>query len=395
MASIETAPQLRQFSYECAAFIRDYLPSFRVTFGGYCNEAHVTPRLPISTELYAEKLYLAMFSQSPSSNTQLLEQTIREFVTDTVDAESVLLKTWMHMINDFVDVLEDTSSSTQALLELVHWIDHLSLALYHTYFHISQETTREQDKWTTDHQHRSMELAEGFARLLEQPAKQGELSAGNPVEPTLNGRCYFRGVEMVLKADLLSARRERIRCRLEPRYCAIASRSNHLLIDCPNSEGQILAQIMAVDMKAHEVALNRFESIPKGEDRRHEVRVEPAVPVDVRMLHAGGQVRATVVDISEHAVALYVRNSGVDLENHIDLKFTLPCPTGIGCEIEIETEGVVSDIRLDKRRDPRAHVLVVNFESDTSTHADLSNYVAHRQSVILKEIRHIMEGDTT
>lgn len=378
--------ELPHFSYECAAFIRDYLPTFRAVFGGFCQEGQEVPKLPISTELYAEKLYLVMFSQSGASNLQLLENTLRDFVTDTLDAESVLLKTWMHMINDFVDVLEDTSASTHLLLELVDWIDHLSLALYHTYFHISQEATRENTNWSQDLQQQAEALTATYQGLLR---GSQDTHDSTPVE--LSGRCYFRGIEIRLLAKLQATRKDRITCQAEPRFCAALSRTEFAILDGPKPGSKVIAEVLAVDLKQSQVAFNRFRQLPKNDDRRHGVRVEPAVAVDLKLVHAAGQSRGTIIDISANSMAVYLRNTGVDMASRIVANFSLPNPAADARHRDFELEAVVSGIRADRRGDPRAHVLVLQLEMDNPARTALSQYVMTRQSEILSEIRHIME----
>jgi len=387
MSIARSMGELPQFSHTTATFIRDYLPTFRSTFGRFCAQADVTPQLPISTELYAEKLYLAMFSQSTSPHAKVLEQTIREFVTESVNAESVLLKTWMRMINDFVDLLEDTSSSTEKLLELATWVDQLSLGLYHTYFHISKEVVHDPAKWTPELLQKSRDIIASYGEQTTQPVEENQAD-----DKLIEGLCYFRGVEVTMQVAIQDVRKERITCRLDPRVCAVASRADHVLLQSPDAKNLVVAEILACDLKENLVALNHFEEIPKSSNRREEVRVEPYSPVDVDVHHSEGRSRGTVIDISERSVAIYLRNTGVDLSEKLQLAFQIPCKTAESGFMEIQTDALLKTIRTDRRGDPRAHVIVLEFDSDNATRAALAQYVTSRQTEILKEIRHIMEG---
>lgn len=375
---------LPQFSYECAVFIRDYLPRFRSNFAKFCVEAEETPKLPISTELYAEKLYLSMFSHT-SMNQALLEQTIRDFVTNTLDAEPVLLKTWMRMINDFVDVLEASSASTPLLMELVHWIDQLSLALYHTYFHISQEVVREEGKWTEERCKQSAHIANGYKQLLVKEHTSDE------APPALMFSCYFRGVEVSFEGTVETVEEGRIICSLEPRHVAVSSRVDHLLLSNPLHGDTMLAEVQHADQKSCQITLHHFEPLAQQADRRSVIRVEPAFPIDVALQDTTGKSVGTIIDLSSNAVSIYLRNTGVDLSEELTLSCELCCDTNSKA-LELDVPASVSRVRADKRSDPRAHVIVLSLKLDTATRSQLDAYIANRQTEILKEIRHIMEG---
>lgn len=383
MLDIPVQHETMRFSYETASFVRDYLPRFRANFAQFCAEAEHAPELPMSTQLYAEKLYLAMFSQTEPQNSLMLDETIREFVLSTMDAEPVLLKAWMRMINDYVDVLEDSSASTSLLQELVNWIDRISMTLYHTYFSISQETEIDESKWTDEAMAMSVEIGRQFEELI---SSEGD----NDVQ--VDVWAYYRGVPDHFKGQLISAGNGELQLEVNRFHLAVLSRLEHVMIGFPDGERRVLAQVKSVGRD--DVVLCRFEQFKGQTDRREQIRVEPSQALDVMIQHASGNARGTVLDISENSVALYIRNTGVDISKPIRLKFDLPCqraPNGIAAMQLLASTAL---IRSDQRGDPRAHVLVLEFELDNSLREQLSHYVANRQTEILKEIRHIMEGWT-
>jgi hypothetical protein len=370
-------------SFECASFIRDYLPQFRGNFAEFCSTAKAAPRLPVSAGLYAEKLYLAMFNQHPARNKLLLDRTIEEFILGTLDAEPVLLKTWMRMINDFVDVLENTSASTTSLLELVEWIDQVSRSLYHAYFRISQNTVDE-TPWTEDDRDESQ-------RLVAALAGGGADDADGDGGPALTARCYFRGIEVECLLRTGQIEDDRLHCAIERRHAAIMSRVSHVLLSAADGAAA-LASVMSTDVDGGTTMLHRLRPIPRAGDRRDGVRVEPATPMDIHITHAGGQARGIVIDVSERHLSVYLRNTGVDLASEIRVRLDLALPTPSAATTTFEGTAVVNAVRSDPRADPRAHILVLRVEPTPNAPRPLAQYVAHRQTEILREIRHIMEG---
>lgn len=374
--------QAPNFSYKSASFVRDYLPRFRDNFGTFCVQMKAAPQLPTSPNLYAEKLYLAMFNQQDEGGGKLLMDTINQFVVSTFEAEPVLLKTWMRMVADFVNVLEANASSTRTLLELTQWIDQLSSALYHAYFHVSLSNIASNVKWTEAQNKKAEEVARDLGSILR---KEGD------EKPLLDCHCYFRGTEVEFKLHLEKVNGQNLIGLLEPRHAAVVSRQPSLLIDHPSGNSRVVVDVKDVDMKTRKVILHHGFAIGPAVERRSAVRVEPAEPIDVRITHDGGQSRGTIIDISQDTIAMYLRNTGVDIASELQLQFNLPGNNPASGENELKIKARVTHVRGDRRGDPRAHVLVLALEDNTGSNR-IDQYVAHRQTEILKEIRHIVEG---
>lgn len=371
---------LPQFSHEVACFVRDYLPTFRNNFCRFSQAFKVQPTLPLSCELYAEKLYQGMFESVWEDAEQRLSDNIREFVLETLHAEQILLKSWLRMLNDYVDVLEANAGSTTLLLELAHWIDHLGIQLYHAYFRISMESTPQATTAATEQSDESLALLDHFPT-----------TSGGQTPLQLRAVTQYRGVPILLRIDLLEKTDEGLIVGTDARHAAALSRAQRLTIATPDDATFMLAEVVSVDHAEHTVQVSPQSSRDTLVDRRELIRVEPQQATDVMLHHKGGHSRAVLIDIAENSASVYLRNTGVDIAHQITLEFSLP-RIGEHPAHELSIAAQVASVRSDRRADPNAHVLVLDLVADEAIRSKIGNYVADRQTEILSEFRAVMDG---
>lgn len=374
------------FSPVCASFMHGYKPRFAANFAAFSVGCELPPQLPEEPVAYAARLYTAMFDTDLAVLSPGLTHQLRSFVEDSAEAEPVLLKTWMRMINDFVDVLEASSASTGALLELVGWIDRMSRALYHCYFEVSRSARVDESAWTELARRWSQDTARAFAQRLS-GAPQSAATTQKFAAHT-----YLQGVPVAFNCTLSAAGPGTVVFEVEARYAAVLTRTVDVLIEGPMRGGLVVAEVQSADPATGRVVLHRFKPYAGGSDRRTQVRVEPGRPIDVDIVHLGGHSRGTLFDLCDDAVSLYLRNTGIDVTARVMLHFSLPHAGPGGAEVQFAMPGQVVRVRPDRRGDTRAHRVILRLEPTPADQAHLAAYIAARQTEILKGVRRAMDA---
>lgn len=144
------------------------------------------------------------------------------------------------------------------------------------------------------------------------------------------------------------------------------------------------AQVASVDVVSSTSTLNEFSYAPETIGGRSAVRVEPKEPVTVTLLSQGRKFSGSLADISVsglgvYTVAAYIYTPGFLKKGApVQIAFKLPSERG-----EIRLPGMVLNITKDKG----SYRLGIGTTPDALSKNAISQFVAQRQSEILREVK--------
>lgn len=378
--TISSAPGLKM-SYLCGQFVDGYksiyLNNFFEFYGQYCDSEIAEDEL----SSYASNLYSAMFGEQENDSSVSLYDVFDDFVRRTVDAEPILLKTWMRMVNDFVDVLEARQGFTHHLTEFVSLIEDLSNILYDVYFRTSQTYSPA----ATATSAKQIAQNDDFA-LFKQAFDCNDDTARN-----ISLFNFYKGMPVKFDAQILNIDESGVFCKVAPRQSAVLAHQKVTIIEDAVRQEDFTADVLEINLQQNIAHLSNLNILAGQRERRQEIRVEPSCPTTTHIEHSNGDTIGRLVDISTKTAAIYIRNDGLDLKDTLTIQMQLNCDTH-NKTVTIETTGRIIRIRADSRDDARAHIVVIQLDTDTQTESQIAAYVSTRQSEVLKEIRRFMEA---
>jgi hypothetical protein len=374
--------QQQQLGKAERTFFRQYSKIFSRNFNTYLGQQLGDADTVELEEDFAASLYAHLLGGWPvAMDEKALGLLLLRLVRATLKADLVLRKQFLHTLRDAAHYLlghGGTVLPTHLLTARLVDAEHL---LYDVYYLASRESDVRAPRFDES----SVNDPEIFAQFSKYQ-KEGSGSSKPAVF------VYYRSVPVDFPVEVIAAAADSVTLKMHRFHVAAMSKWPWVLIDSPLHGNVLAAKGAEIDLEA---STARFQQIAHHEmniERRNHIRVEPGEPMAAEVEYDERDFEGRLYDISVTSAALYIRDESVD-DSWIgkQLKFRVDLPVAEDKRIEVTCDAQVRRVAGQVAGDKRARKLVLKLRLGTSSEAAVAQYVSRRQSMVLQELREVLE----
>ncbi len=378
-------------SYErlvCWQFIEEYAQSFARHFDRSFREA-VGDSPETAPPVSGAELYFSLFTEDTLQDSEPeINNLLVKLVQHTFEADTILTRTFLHMIKDVADCLIHRSGMLHELDMIMGRIHDVSGLVFEAYYQVSRPVVisiPDIDRYTYEYQ-----------KMLTNFNKYREREEDHNSDVELKIHTFYHSIPIDLNATVKAVGTDSVTFNIHPYEAVALSHLGIAIIKSSLHNAVFRAYTSHVDIQKQTATFSHLIIDEQPSLERSYVRVEPVQPVITRIIGESVETQGIIYDISEVAATVYIRTTDISqypLGSTIRFSASLPDPSGDGI-IAIETLCSIIVIYNEEKGDPLAYRLVLQYENDQSLRSKLSMYVSRRQVEIireLKELSHITE----
>ncbi len=372
----------------CWQFIEEYASPFARHFEKCYKESRGETSSEWKPPVSSEYLYHILFTIDRSRESkQEAKKVLEDMVRHTFEAETILTHTFFYMVKDVIDCLLIRKGRLHELDTIMSLIHEVTKLLFEAYYKVTRPVTiikPDIDRSSKDYQG----ILETFGKYLDSEAEDKD-------GPELTIHTYYRSIPIELNAAVKTVNTEGVTFNIHPYEAVALSHLGMAVVKSSLHDAVFKAYTSAVNLEEKTATFSHF--IPEGEDlhQRSHIRVEPGSTEVGKIITHLDETPAIIYCISEVSVTLYVRNITIShYEPGTSVRF-IACLTdayGKGT-IPIDIEAVITMLCKEEKGDRDSHLIVLDFEADTSLRSDLAQYVSQRQVEIIRELKDLSQSD--
>lgn len=192
----------------------------------------------------------------------------------------------------------------------------------------------------------------------------------------------FKGVTISFSVVLVSVNRELVQCLVHKNQIASLRLENEAYFISDAFPKTVKGRIHNLSPEDLLADFTNFRFVDSSPENRNAIRVQPEQSVDVSLYHKDQKILGSLLDVSLSGMCIaHQSNAQLEAERYVEIYLKLELNPRKK-PVDVFVKGKI--IRLNERKPKK---LVVRIYPDTMNEAYISQYIAHRQISIIREMR--------